>query len=1592
MPVSFSSPPRNLFLLGSSGADAVTNFFKEVDQSISSEDVYVPSQIRYNDVVDRYLFAGTAEGTTTNKELGWIEQRNYDPSVPSSAKEWDIKIKSLLTSPVDTTLRAMHLRGPAGLYVVGKTGTVPWVANYFNNGQINWQTSTNTADVEYTGITTSTSGVYACGNTSESGEAVAFVEKFDYFGNAGWGRAAFMLGRDVVLEKISANDRGEVIAVGYLEDDSVYKGYIVKMNAETGEIIWDRTLERNISGFGGSIGNDEIASANVKCTACYIDGNDQIYIVGSIDGNVPVNNGVGEFLVKYSPEGNMLWQRENNTEHYTNTDGAPNMIPFDVQSDTDTQQTVVLSVEDQGSFALNNSNIFLSKYSRDGSLVFRRQISKSTNNLGAASLDSDASFYYIMFRDQQINPIAGEPDRYFFGKVSTSGNGLGDFSYDDTSGTDVDYTIVSNAGNRIGRLSDGSLRNDTSDLVTYPFNANKIVFDDLATQVSNKKRQMDSADSFQYSSSGTTNNSIFADDYTSTEVIAGRNITIPCSVANGNEVTVTDSGHNLTTGDSVKIKLQLENPGMVLVNSSYATAYTITSTTPTTFTYNFTGVNRDGYTGRASYYDPGTPAFTDIVAEARYGSPAIRPSDFSELNLGTEKIITTETTGSGTAQGQEAYTTPGTYTWTAPANVTSVCVVCVGGGSCNGAALAYKNDVPVVPGTGYTVVVAEAGVSTGGAGGAYSDGEDSTFNNGTYTVIAEGGSGNTQTPATPSGTYSGGGNGGISGEGIGSVGYGGGGAGGYSGNGGNNKGFSPWSSDGAGGGGAGGAWAYWAGGGVGIMGEGASGLATSENGGGGSGGGDGGGEGSSGAGSSTGGEYGGGGSGRWAGNKGGHGAVRIIWGDGRSFPSTLTADQTPSAGSTTTTVIKSIDKSGKGNHAIVNGATLNYWDINTNSGNLVSRYWEFDGTDGTEMRMVFDKPLIPATGPWTAEGWVYLNTTNTTQMFMTQYLNGSDPGRFQMFFANDGTIRVHDGNGIMTGSLSDCPSYSANEWTHVVWQHNDNNENMIYVNGVKATSDDQQTTTSLLQVDTLIGSRYDLTSGVNFDGRIGEARVYPKALTAAQVFQNYNATKSKYINEAPDTAPKIGPGIITNAYLMIYYDFGNKACLDSTENLFKNNDVTNLVRYNATVNGKWCIGNKGNSGNTGSTVGPNVISPVGDLTGGTIVYDGSDASSGGGPYTWSLPGGIAWSYKDTSLNVDNQIQFVEGDLVTFSVFAKIGSSNKIVKSIYLRAYDPENAWWFNLETGTAAATASENSTTIYADTINSYGNGWYKCTMTFLIGSISEDEIGFQLYLANSAGSTGLNSPEGAGDTIHIWNPQVQRVKYWSDGRNSRPIQTYGTAITKSSTVKNLYGTSSSAYNASLVNAQGVHDTTDGAIWFFDNEAGNPSYLDLAGITLTETDGWTIEMWLMVQDPSSGNYANNAWNYFWRDALTSGSPAFEAGIYSDNNTNFAFKDNDTASTSVSMTMTPMQWHWISFGISNSGVTKMMYSDENGTFNTTNSGVAAASGSCEIDKLFVHPNGTQPLRSICGEIRIYNRELLTPEGTVNYNATRDKYGV
>lgn len=275
----------------------------------------------------------------------------------------------------------------------------------------------------------------------------------------------------------------------------------------------------------------------------------------------------------------------------------------------------------------------------------------------------------------------------------------------------------------------------------------------------------------------------------------------------------------------------------------------------------------------------------------------------------------------GVTAGQQAYTTAGTYTWVAPAKVDSVSVVAVGAGGigyngpypeCStgggGGELRYKNNITVVPGNSYTVVV---GAATGCVSGS------STFN--TNTVVANGGTvGKCKNNSAPNcrgrggsgGTGDGGGNGGDAGQPLQGKSAGAGGAGGYSGAGGvGGTNFGAGAAGSGGGGGGSGAGYNTTGyrptggsGGVGILGQGSSGAGgaasngsvRSQGGGGGSGGTSG--TAATGAGiyqsaAGNGGSYGGaGGSGRPGGSAGG-GAVRIIWpGTTRQFPSTNTGD------------------------------------------------------------------------------------------------------------------------------------------------------------------------------------------------------------------------------------------------------------------------------------------------------------------------------------------------------------------------------------------------------------------------------------------------------------------------------------------------------------------------------------------------------------------------------------------------------------------------------------------------------------------------------------------------------------------------------
>ena len=283
------------------------------------------------------------------------------------------------------------------------------------------------------------------------------------------------------------------------------------------------------------------------------------------------------------------------------------------------------------------------------------------------------------------------------------------------------------------------------------------------------------------------------------------------------------------------------------------------------------------------------------------GSGLVVPAYIEEvfstwLYTGTGSAMLIQNGISLSIPNEQAYTTPGTYTWICPPGVTSVSVVCIGGGGGSrdvgngqllgggGGGLGYKNNVTVTPGSGYTITV----------GGTTGSGGSSTFAlSGTGLVGATGGS--NQTPGSPLYSSSGfsGGTGGGDSIGDYSGGGGGGGAGGFTGvggDGGNYGGSGPTSGSGGGAGGDAGSPGT---GGQGVSIYGGANVSAS---------------------GQTGGNYGGGGGGYQGSGGGGSGAVRIIWpGTTRQFPSTSTADPAPYTGGLVWTKVRS----QSGNNALV---------------------------------------------------------------------------------------------------------------------------------------------------------------------------------------------------------------------------------------------------------------------------------------------------------------------------------------------------------------------------------------------------------------------------------------------------------------------------------------------------------------------------------------------------------------------------------------------------------------------------------------------------------------------------------------------------
>jgi len=1432
MPVSFNSPPRNFFLLGSGSEQGVTNFFHNINRSSLTDGQYSVSDTGYTVSDQKFLLAGSGKDSNT-VSFGFIEKQAYDaetdPANPTNVEAWRTKVNSSISGN-NCTLNFMRQTGEYGGDIIagGKSNGVPWISKFDLNGVEVWSSTSQTADVEYFDVAVKSDKIYACGYKNLIGsDQVAFVEKWDSDGNPLWGKSATRIGGDVRLRAIAANDRDQVVAVGAI-DGVEWQGYVVKLDANTGEIIWDLTINSGEEYQSGSKNPIELRDV-------YIDAKDQIYIVGSesIYTTGVFNNGI---IFKYSAEGNLIWQRR--------TALGEEQCYYKVWSDTAVEQTVVISHEVVAGSPTKRGPSLI-KYSKNGDIVFKRRIQSSTNFSDEPyGLEGDPSFYYILFVDEQENVGTGASKTYNFGKVSSSGNGFGEFTYDATNSKTITYSVNS-AADRIGRLSDGSVRNDTSDQISYPYNGLKTLFDDYAINIAYKKTRHEDKDVFSYG-----------------------------------------------------------------------------------------------------------------------GSPSIRTVSPDLLSYANETYDIT-TAGGGTPVGQAEFTTVGTYSWTAPAGVTSVSVVCVGAGGTGGAygggggSLVYKNDITTVPGTAYTVEVGGTNTEEDANGQLVNKWAGNSSVLGTE---AYGGAGGYVAQGQRQGdgyglNYDGGGKGGFRStdfyqSGVGYKGGCGGGAGGYSGDGGGAGGGLGAGGNASGGGGGGGATGSsgnsFGGGGVGIYGEGSSGSGGTpvHNGGNGfGGGGSGGGNGTerqSGSNAEAGGGlYGGGGGGNNDSSPlvtSNRGAVRLIWGPGREFPSTLTADQTPSGGSVTTTYIK--DLTGNGNDATISGPTLN-----------ADGHWDFAG--GTTGTQVIDTGVnAGSVTNLTIECWIKVDTYTNSGSGITI----GDTGATRSSYLGVGTS---GGNSIdwrfyLDPYQQECEYFTdSNDWQHCVGTYDQDagyGTMRLYVNGVLRDTAINTGNTSAIDFSSgrniLLGTNTYNSAEGDLDGKIGEVHISKKTLTAGEVFQNYNATKIKYINEAPDTTAKVVTGVVVDSSIQLNYDFGHKTTL---------NRATNLIPYSYMVENSWDEG-----------------------SGGTLTMNAGFAPDGSYTAAKALS-----SSNDIDLNPKLTWDGVGNGAVT------IEPNGTYTFSVWLKASTPEqvgNSFKVRMKRVSGTLFNPENTITLTAD--------WKRYSVS---GTVNADNTQLMCYVGGFVGCEAL-----------VWGAQLEGGISLNSPVLESYVQTYGTGITYKDgddfITNKLYDMGGNekvtGTPAKLIASYDVVNriTEKEKGVYFDGKESRifiPVVTDgggnlLQGATGFSGQAFTLEAWVYALSFTSIDGDTDQVIVGLGTTGLNGQLAFQNGQLRGRGGTGVFNEwaLDPATCSV------QQWYHV---VCTYGSQRYVNLYKNGSEVATydaGAGLAPSISDNQTVGIGTYDNADNSFAYAgwMGQVRIYNRTLTAAEVLNNYNATRGKYGV
>ena len=235
-------------------------------------------------------------------------------------------------------------------------------------------------------------------------------------------------------------------------------------------------------------------------------------------------------------------------------------------------------------------------------------------------------------------------------------------------------------------------------------------------------------------------------------------------------------------------------------------------------------------------------------------------------------------------------------------------------------------------------------------------------------------------------------------------------------------------------------------------------------------------------------------------------------------PASYSAHIQSTAGGSGTTVK---DLSGNGNNGTVNGGPAYSWSY---GGNVV-----FDGSNDEIVSA--NGVMNSSDGSMTFECWVRQNTSQPVHGgLMGLAKDGDTPANYHFGTHGQNGTRyfalISDGSGYDSGATS--PDYANNSWNHIVYVNDQiygttGGIMRIFSNGVQTAQtahDRDGNVKSTMSVRFGKDFRYAQgASGRMWQGQMGVCRAYNRALSAEEIYQNYQAEKVRFASPTANFTP-----------------------------------------------------------------------------------------------------------------------------------------------------------------------------------------------------------------------------------------------------------------------------------------------------------------------------------------------------------------------------------------------------------------------------------------------------------------------------------------